>query len=113
MSPRRAAVVLAGLVFLVGVLLGLLPHSVGDVGCGSPWSPSVAPNGADLGSLTAGITTDYTSQCASTLSMPRVFSWVLVGVGGAGLVFVGLMSLDTSSPVREREPLTFTPVDEG
>ena len=106
MSPRGAAGVLAGLVILVGVILGYVPHHLaadpvlGVINCGSAFSPSVDAAGTDLGSAAAGVPTNFTQQCSDALSAPRTISFVLIGVG----VLVGLFCLLTAigaQPKRE------------
>jgi hypothetical protein len=86
MSTRGAVAVIAGLLVVVGVIVGFLPHSTLDpdlqvsVPCGSAFSPD--------GTFLA---------CGSALSGPR---WAAIGIAAVGLV-AGLFLLLTMKPVRD------------
>lgn len=87
MSTRGAAAVIAGLLVVIGVVVGLIPHSAIDpslgpvpVACGSAFSPK-----------------DTFSVCDAALSGPR---WTAIGIGAVGLL-AGLFLLLTMKPITK------------
>jgi hypothetical protein len=107
MSSRGAVGVIAGIVFLVGVVIGYIPHSlpgdgvIGTITCGTPFSPdNASAAGTDLGSAAAGVTTDFAQQCSNALGTPRIISFVLIGVA----VLVGLFALLTAGQAARTQP---------
>jgi hypothetical protein len=82
MSPRRAAVLSAGLLLiLAGALLGWLPRSAARVDCGSPFSPS----GQGLASDIVGETVGAQALCDDALS-GRLPAFTMLVVGSALVV---------------------------
>lgn len=99
MKPTHAAAVIAGLVLLVGLILGVTPVSAGTVHCGSAFGgvdaqavgveDAVASYGQALGEPAPQ--TSYADQCSSAVSSRRAVTWPLLGVSAVGLLFVGLV----------------------
>lgn len=108
MNARSASAVLAGLVLLVGVILGfsISPTTsdpvLGTIHCGSPFHSSTDAASADLGAGLAGVAVDHESECSSALTGPRIAAWSLIGLGGLGLLFF-LLTMKGIPPVQEPE----------
>jgi hypothetical protein len=95
MSTRGAAAVIVGLVLAIGLIFGLVPHSVpaefGAVSCGSAFNPDkLSVSGANIVAAMSGSATDFDQQCSDALSTPRLIALGLIGVGALTLLFVGL-----------------------
>lgn len=101
-----------GVLLLVGLLLGLIPGSVSDVSCGSPWVRDTAMIdaadrgsrlGADLIGSYAGRefdSTSYRALCSDALDTRGVLGGVLAGLGALTLVGAALVNArQTTGPV--------------
>lgn len=100
-------------VTVLGLLLGLIPGSVSDVPCGSPWvrdtaTTDAATRGSRLGSDLIGgqvgrrfESTDYTQMCSDELGSRGVVGGVLAGLGVLTLLGAALVSVNRTSAARE------------
>lgn len=114
MSTRAAAGILAALLFVAGLLVGLIPHHVSvsgtdSVTCGSAFAPDTgeadgASFGSDLSAIYEGngmdAGTDYVAQCREAVSTPRIFAIVLLSVGALAGLFLLLTASQTSKSPR-------------
>jgi hypothetical protein len=89
--------VIAGLLLLVGVIVGFSSVSAGSVSCGSAFSADssavkLADAQASIDQAITGVAVgeSYAEQCSSSIGTRRAITWPLIGVGVLGLVFVGL-----------------------
>jgi hypothetical protein len=114
MSSRGAAAVLAGLVLLVGVLLGFGYHATTPgptyengkpVICGSAFLPDHTDAAAsDLVGQATGTGTGYQAACSDALSTPKIAAFGMVGVSVLALLFCGLtIRSDARRPVPVSE----------
>ncbi|MCW2579868.1 MAG: hypothetical protein JWR82_1469 [Blastococcus sp.] len=127
MAPRSAAAVVAALVLVVGVIVGLWPHSIpldyqpadgsAAMSCGSAFAgDSSAAEEAELGrhirqvfeggDLTASAE-QYQAQCSDAMSTARVAAWVLIGGGVLALLFLSLIGqgkADEAEPAEGAAP---------
>lgn len=108
MTARGASGVLAGLLLLVGVVLGftlspsLHDPVLGTISCGAPFRASTDADASDMGSAMANVATDFAGQCSSALTGPRIATFSLIGIGGVGLLFF-LLTMKGLSPTQEPE----------
>lgn len=91
MNKRVAALVLAGFVCVVGVVLlfaqvQATDAQAGSFRCGSAASPEVSEPDATTPAGEAEILDRLNSECAAKLGTQRTLAWVLLGVGVVGLV---------------------------
>lgn len=110
---------IAGLLLLAGLIFGLMPASVGDVGCGSAFAAdssaakqadivngySVALQNAGNPLLNVDKPQSVVDQCSSAIGTRRAIAWPLIGVGVLGLLFLGLTikpSVEVTAPATGR-----------
>jgi len=107
-STKAAVGVLALVVAVVGLIVGLVPHSIpvaGDVqqsslSCGSAFAPKDVTSDATLleseqaiGQAISGYgqpttASAYVAQCSDAVSTPRVIALVLLGLGALAGLFL-------------------------
>lgn len=102
MSNRRAGAILAGIVLLMGIVIGFWPLSVdrgfvhvydGDtVACGSAFGGLADNPDLDEFGANSDRATGYRTGCEDKLSSQRTIALVLIGLAGVGLAWLALTS---------------------
>lgn len=104
-QTRRLIAAIAGVVALVGLLLGYFPVSKGGVSCGSAFGGGGDALSTDLASTLGGSAgvTHYADACADNLQVWRVIAIavLIIGLGVAAIMFT---PRDEQLPVRQTAP---------
>lgn len=101
MSSRRAVLVIAGVVLLVGLVFAFAPVTTGGISCGNAFASSTSEAaGADL--FETG--SDYVGACEDALTSRRWIAFGLMGLAGLVLLFGLLTSTGVASSAEQNRP---------